>query len=64
MRFRDLAILSGAAGIGMFAYGYLVGRYQLTLERRDITLPNLPERLDGFRIAVLADLHIHDVQSA
>jgi predicted MPP superfamily phosphohydrolase len=64
MRFRDLAILTGVAGIGMFAYGYLVGRHQLTLERRVLRLPGLPERLDGFRIAVLADLHIHDVESA
>ncbi|HSI73661.1 MAG TPA: metallophosphoesterase [Fimbriimonas sp.] len=58
MRFRDLALLTGAAGAGMFAYGMLVESRRLVLEKHSLRLPLWPESLSGYKIAVLADFHL------
>lgn len=63
MKFRDVALAAGLAGAGMLVYGALVESKRLTLERRDIHLPHWPKRLDGYRIAVLGDLHVCDEYS-
>lgn len=47
----------------MLIYGALVESKRLVLERRTLKLPHWPERLRGFRIAVLADLHLRDQHS-
>ncbi len=44
----------------MLVYGALVEAKRLVLERRELRLPGWPERLDGYKIAVLADLHLRD----
>lgn len=54
-----LAGIAGA-GLGILAYGALVESKRLVLERRRLRLPGWPERLNGLRIAVLADLHLRD----
>lgn len=53
----------GAVGIGWLAYGALVEAKRLVVERRTLRLPRWPQRLDGYTIAVLADLHVRDEDS-
>lgn len=55
--------LGTAASAGLLVYGCLVESRCLVLERRTLRLPHWPERLDGYRIAVLGDLHIRDEYS-
>ncbi len=58
-------IAGGLAGsVGLFVYGALVEANRLVVERRRLVLPGWPRRLNGFKIAVLADLHIRDGHSA
>ncbi len=58
MRLRDWALLLGTAGVATCTYGALVEARKLTLERHTLRLPQWPERLRGFRLALLADFHI------
>jgi hypothetical protein len=60
MRLRDWALLLSAAGTATLAYGALVEARRLVLERRTLALPHWPERLRGFRVALLADFHVQD----
>jgi len=53
----------GAVGLGWLAYGALVESKRLTVERRVLNLPRWPKRLEGYTIAVLADLHVRDLYS-
>lgn len=57
-RFLQLAgsaALAGAAGLG---YGGLLERSWVDVEERTFSLPRLAERLSGFRIAQLSDIHL------
>ncbi len=67
MRTRDLAAVGAfglsALGGAMLVYGALVESNRLVLDKLDIPIPNLPEHLDGFRIAVLGDLHVGNTYS-
>ena len=63
MRFRDWALLLGTAGVATLAYGALVEARNLVIERRTLHLPLWPERLRGFKIALLTDFHIGSKQS-
>ncbi len=58
MRLRDVAFGLGALGVGTLAYGALVEARSLVLDRHTLSLPGWPERLRGFRIALLSDFHI------
>lgn len=58
MRLRDLAFLLGGAGSAMLVYGSLHEAKRLVLEERTLPLKGWPEHLRGYRIAVLADLHL------
>jgi len=58
MRTRDWALLLGTAGVATLAYGALVEARNLVVERHTLALQGWPERLRGFRIALLADFHI------
>lgn len=51
------------AGAGLLAYGALVESNRLVLVEREIWLPHWPERLDGFKIALLGDFHLRDEYS-
>ena len=57
--------LAGAAigGLGWLVYGALVEANKLVVERRKLKLPSWPAERDGYRIALLADLHIRDQYS-
>jgi predicted MPP superfamily phosphohydrolase len=47
-----------ALGSAALIYGALVESKRLVVDRIDVPLEGLPSRLDGYRIAVLADFHI------
>jgi predicted MPP superfamily phosphohydrolase len=51
------------AGAGLLVYGALVESDRLVVEKKTLRLAGWPERLDGFRIAVLGDLHLTDKYS-
>lgn len=48
-----------AVWLGGISYSTLVEPQRLSLERVAAHLPKLPAALDGFRIAVLSDFHLH-----
>lgn len=48
-----------ATGLGGIAYSTLIEPQRLSLERVAMRLLNLPETLEGLRIAVLSDFHLH-----
>lgn len=58
MRLRDWALLLGTAGVATVTYGALVEARNLVIERHTLALPLWPERLRGFKIALLSDFHI------
>ncbi len=60
MNWKGLGIAAAAAGAASLVYGALVESKRLVLEKRTLSLPNWPKRLDGYRIAVLGDLHLRD----
>ncbi len=60
MRFDRLIAGAAALGAGALLYGALVEAYRLRTERRTLRLPRWPARLDGYRVAVIADAHIRD----
>jgi predicted MPP superfamily phosphohydrolase len=45
-------------GFGASAYGSLFGRHDYALETVPIVLPKLPQKLDGFSIVQLSDIHV------
>jgi predicted MPP superfamily phosphohydrolase len=55
-----------AAGLGVAIAGYATAckPNNLILERKQVRLPNLPNAFDGFRIVLLADLHLHPFTTA
>ncbi|MFZ4506255.1 MAG: metallophosphoesterase [Fimbriimonas sp.] len=59
MRFRDLALWGGAVGSAMLVYGSMVEAKRLVVERKTLRLPDWPESLDGFKVALLSDFHLH-----
>ncbi|CAN5554861.1 metallophosphoesterase [soil metagenome] len=63
MRLKDWALLAGAASGAMFTYGMLFESNRLVAERHLLRLPLWPSRLDGYRIAVLSDLHMRGIWS-
>jgi uncharacterized protein len=52
-----LAVIGGAAGAALTAYGRFVEPYRLALERITIDLPTRHRALDGMRIAFVTDIH-------
>lgn len=63
VRLRDLVFGLTAVGGYALIYGALVESKRLTLEKRTLVLPDWPQALAGYRVAVLADLHIRDKYS-
>ncbi len=55
---RDVVAPLGLVGAGLLIYGCVVESNQLVVERKTLALPGWPERLRGYKIAVLADLHL------
>lgn len=63
MRLRHIFWGAAAAAAGALLYGALFETDKLTVERRTLKLPFWPERLDGYRIALIADPHVRDEQT-
>jgi predicted MPP superfamily phosphohydrolase len=60
---RELVVGGLCVSAGLLVYGCLYAANRLVLERRTLRLKNWPQGLDGYTIAVLADLHIRDEYS-
>lgn len=58
MRLRDWAFFIGGVSSALLVYGSLHEAKRTVYERKTLPLPHWPERLRGFRIALLTDLHI------
>ena len=54
-------MLGGLVGAALFTYGATVEVRRLVVRRRTLPLPGWPERLHGFRLAVLGDFHLGNV---
>jgi uncharacterized protein len=63
VRFRDWSLLVGSAAAGVVVHGALVESKRLVTERHTLRLRRWPERCRGYRIGVIADLHIRDIYS-
>lgn len=57
---RGFLIASACAGAGLALYGGEIERHWIEVSRRDVVLPSLPQAFDGFRIAQLSDIHLHE----
>lgn len=60
MKFRHLVFGVAAASAATLVYGALVESNRLIVQRKRLKLKGWPERLRGFKIALLADLHLRD----
>jgi uncharacterized protein len=49
-----------AASLGTLIYGSLYESNRLVLEKHRLRLPLWPKSLDGYRVALLADMHVRD----
>jgi predicted MPP superfamily phosphohydrolase len=54
---RNFLKLSALAAVGLPIYAGEISRHELSIERRTIRLPRLPEVFQGLRIAQVSDLH-------
>ncbi|MGC9667052.1 metallophosphoesterase [Planosporangium sp. 12N6] len=55
---RSLAAVTGVTALGATAVGVHTAMGPPVLARRQITLRKLPRSMDGFRIAVVSDIHL------
>jgi uncharacterized protein len=60
MNLKNWVLGLGVAGAATLVYGSLVEANRLKVERIRLRLPNWPDRLSGFRIALLGDFHLRD----
>jgi len=60
LNLKSLAWLVGGASAGMLLYGAFVEAERMVVVRKTLRLPGLPESLDGYRIALIADFHLRD----
>jgi len=58
--FRYAAYLAGSLPFVAAAYGFAAGRWNYQVERVDVPIADLPQELDGFKIAQLSDIHAGD----
>ncbi|MCL4524377.1 MAG: metallophosphoesterase [Acidobacteria bacterium] len=56
--FQTATYFAGAAPFVGAVYGFAAERLRFTLERVEVPLGNLPEALDGLRIAQISDIHM------
>lgn len=55
---RGLAVVAGATAAGAVGYGTYTGLGPPQVRRVPITLPRLDAAFDGFRVAVVSDIHL------
>src|SRR5258708_13745013 len=58
------ATMAAGLGVAIPSYAPPCRPNNLILERKQVRLPNLPNAFDGFRIVLLADLHLHPFTTA
>ena len=63
MRLRDWGFLIAGASAAMLTYGVLYESHRLVVERHTLRLRGWKRSLNGFKIALLADLHVRDSYS-
>lgn len=63
MKAREAVLWGALASAGLLVYGCLFAANRLAVERRTLRLRGWPESLRGYKIAVLADLHVRDEYS-
>ena len=63
MRVWPLVTGLAVGSVAWLVYGALVESKKLVVQRRSLGLKGWPERLDGFKIALLADFHLRDEYS-
>jgi predicted MPP superfamily phosphohydrolase len=51
------AVASAATGAGAYGYAWAVEPNWLDVVKVKLTLPNLPEEFDGYRVAQISDIH-------
>jgi hypothetical protein len=51
------AVASAASGAGAYGYAWAVEPNWLDVVKVKLTLPNLPEEFDGYRVAQISDIH-------
>ncbi len=59
-RRRFLALSVGALGAAALGDGFLIEPTAIEVTRHDVPVPGLPPDLDGFTIACVTDVHLHD----
>ncbi len=59
-RRRFLALSAGALGAAALSDGFLIEPNAIEVTRHDVPVPGLPPELDGFTIACVTDVHLHD----
>lgn len=60
MKLKNLLFGLGAASAATLVYGALYEANKLTIERANLRLKRWPERMAGFRIALMGDFHLRD----
>ena len=61
---RDFLKLGGIAAVGLPVYAGEISRHEISIERINITLSNLPDAFRGFTIAQLSDFHYAEYTEA
>jgi predicted MPP superfamily phosphohydrolase len=59
-RRRFLTLATGALGAAALGDGFLIEPAAIDVTRHDVPVPGLPEELEGFTIACVTDVHLHD----
>jgi len=59
-RRRFLTLATGALGAAALGDGFLIEPAAIDVTRHDVPVPGLPDELEGFRIACVTDVHLHD----
>ena len=53
-----VGLFLGACAVFIVAYGSFIGVRKLDVNRMEISIPDLPEAFDGYRIVVFSDAHV------
>ena len=59
-RRRFLVGTAGAVAAAALGDGFLIEPAAIAVTRHDVPIPDLPHELDGFTIACVTDVHLHD----
>ena len=54
---KRASLVAGTAGLGLAGYSWAIEPHEIEVSRIDIKLERMPTAFDGFKIALLSDLH-------